>query len=239
MDLICPQCGAVNSEESPDFPLCHNCHENLVKCGYCQYFDSAQGKCLNPKVGESLALKADSTPDCGQYSSTLAQPGQSRLRRRLPAAAWVGVILALLVILVIAAAYMISPPLAQQELPFLKLTAESPLGAKAGEPLVVTFTVVNDSARDSEPIRLGVSGSLFQQFQLVKLTPAPSSNQVAGGYRYFHYPKVPSGGGARVRMVLIGNQPGYYDFRARVLSSEATPPVEVPVFIHLVGESSP
>src|SRR5512146_497495 len=67
MELRCPQCGALNREDSLDFPLCHQCHEELVRCRQCRHFAHSPEGCTHPVYGPKLTVSATTLPPCGAF----------------------------------------------------------------------------------------------------------------------------------------------------------------------------
>jgi len=176
MELVCPQCGATNRDDSVDFPFCTHCHELLVKCGYCAHFDAAAGICRRAKSGRRK-VSSDDGVDCPHYRSILVSP-VAFTQRVIGPGKWV------LAVAVILFALIVVGTVLQPQAPAgtspnsvrpIRVRAwwQSPI--RVGQEFEIEFTVTNvDAGASSGAVRLAIPAAFLDRFKVLSVDPAPS-----------------------------------------------------------------
>jgi hypothetical protein len=192
----CPQCGAINDTNAPDYPFCIGCQDNLARCGHCRWFDRDASVCLSSVAAGLFEVAPDATPPCDQHT-----PGEAvlvRTRGYLPFAA-AGVTLAL-VVLVYAVLSLRGPaPLVD-----LKLFVEVDQHAVADVPLVARVEMRNPGKRAANGIRLQISKASLESFQLLRAVPKETARQAERGeWLALSYPALRPGERRQIDLHLL------------------------------------
>lgn len=169
----CPQCGAINDTNAPDYPFCIGCQDNLAKCGHCRWFDREASLCLSPAAAGAFEAAPDATPPCDQHIPGEMVSVQSK--GYLPFAA-AGVALALLVL--VYALLLLrgpAPPVA------LKLFVEADQHAVLDVPYVVRVEMANPGDRVANGVRLQVNRTSLRSFRLLRAVPRENAVETRRG----------------------------------------------------------
>ncbi|KPJ61937.1 hypothetical protein AMK68_05525 [candidate division KD3-62 bacterium DG_56] len=217
MELVCPQCGATNRDDSVDFPFCTHCHELLVKCGYCAHFDAAAGVCRTAK-SRGRRVSSDDGVDCPHYRSILLST-VAFTQRVIAPGKWVLAVAAILFAL-IAVGTMIQPqsPAAtsSNSVRPVRVRAWWERSVKVGEPFEIDFTVANvDERASSGAVRLAIPAAFLDRFEVLSVEPTPSNPPDLFGVPPEESAVTPEG----VAMYLLGARPDkrywhYYYFKS-------------------------
>lgn len=219
--VTCPQCGAVNGTEAPDYPFCAGCQDNLAKCGYCRWFDSDLVVCTNREVAGVFEVAADATPPCDQHrpKDSIMVPGRSL---------WPVVAVGLVALLVLVySVYELRKPLAiPADRPGKSLHLEVVNHSKkavVGHPYMVAIEITNMADETIGGIRLQISKeSVPTRFRLAKMTPEYSSREDAQEWCSYIYPDLAPKETRTITLELIPHQPGSYQVAVRLVSRGTT-----------------
>ena len=221
MEVRCPQCGAQNRDDSLDFPLCHRCHEELVRCRQCRHFGrSAQGAstCEHPVIGP-LQVTPEHVPNCGLFAARRHSLTGSHARAHIHRAVLALVAVVLGGMVLFAASAVVS----ELEVPhtvYLDLLAEGPGPVSVGTDFCVNCLVHNQSGDTSEPVVLLVPAELLRLCAVTAVAPEPVRSEYRGGDRYLYYPPLRPHQWLDVRLDLAALHPGEVAFRPRVFTTD-------------------
>jgi hypothetical protein len=222
----CPQCGAVNDTNAPDYPFCIGCQDNLAKCGHCRWFDRDASLCLSSVAAGLFDVAPDATPPCDQHT-----PGEAvlvRTRGYLPFAT-AGVTLAL-VVLVYALLLLRGPPLPVE----LKLRVAADQNPVLGVPFAARVEMENVGKRVANGVRLQVNSASLQSFRLLRAAPAASARPAAHGeWLALSYPALQPGEERQIDLYLLPTAVGARNLVITLVSSGNTyhGMVDVPVIV--------
>ncbi len=187
--VTCPQCGAVNSTTTPDYPFCLGCQDNLKKCGYCRWFEIEPGVCTHREMAGVFDVAADATPPCDKHSpkDAILVPNRSL---------WAVIVVGLVAVLVLAySIYQFSQPLAVAHQPRVaslewNMSPHVP-EAVVGRPIHIQVKITNAGEETVGGIRVQIlnkSAPVF--FKLLKMTPEAMEWTDAGEWTSYGYPPI-------------------------------------------------
>ena len=199
MELACPRCGALNREDAVDFPFCHQCHEPLVKCGYCRYFDPGQVVCEHPRVVQRQ-VAFETIPTCEFYTPTALRRWPSLRGRAVPAPWWIAGLICLLAVLLVIVLKVIprmGPGIFEDT---LELKSKWPAAPNTDGTLPITITIINPrSSRDATgPLLVRMPRVFYDDMRLAvdsdhSVDPKPLRHQTAGKSVLLRFPSVNPG----------------------------------------------
>lgn len=212
----CPQCGALNSTDAPDYPFCVGCQDNLARCECCQWFDVRLRRCTSLVAGGLFDAAADATPPCDQHTprgSVLAP------RQRVWPLLTIGLVVALaLVYAVIRSQTPVEIP-PQPPRDDLRLTVEADLrGATVGKPYVVVAEIRNVTGQPVGGIRLQLSKASLGSFRLVGTLPRADALEDMGEWKAYIYADLQPHETRRIVLDLIPTRPGSHHLEVRLVS---------------------
>jgi len=234
MQLRCPQCGAENRDDSLDFPLCHQCHEQLVACRQCRHFGQrAAGApgCLHPTLGRQFRVTPYTAPPCGHFSPRPRSLAISTPLSQMHRAIWALAALLLLGSMLFAASALVSRVQPTDEV-YLDLMAETPGPLAVGDRFCVNLLIHNQSDRASTPLTVVLPYELVQGFQITAISPTPTGEQDREQGHCLTFPSVRGHGWLDVRLDLQSIRTGTYDLRALLLDDQGA--VKSPARFQLV-----
>ena len=213
MELRCPQCGALNRDDSLDFPLCHQCHEELVKCRQCRHFSLAAERpgCEHPTYRSQVNVTATSLPPCGHFAPRPEYLPPARPLSQMHRAILVLLAVALLAAVLTAASVLVSQVDGAPD--SFDLVVDGPGPVAAGSDFCLSFLVHNQSNDQSEPIALVLPANLLDNFAITAVTPRPDKVVAQAGQRMLCYPALPGRGWLDVRLDVSGTRVGEYHLR--------------------------
>ena len=181
MELACPRCGALNRDDAVEFPFCHQCHEPLVKCGYCRFFDVGQVVCEHPRVVQRQ-VRAETVPDCEFYSPKDRPRTAGLGGRAVPAPGWIAGLALLVVALILVVRQIIPPTPVGLFDGSLSLKVDWPAVIRADQPNVISVTIVNLSSNRNPtgPILVRISRAFFDEFKVTTIAPSLLRQETAG-----------------------------------------------------------
>lgn len=217
----CPECGHIFTPQ-PTTIRCPQCGENLRKCRYCQYADTATWECTNPRIrytyGDELGRFRIPEPDhvwaCPENYPAL-QPNAWQLfvaNPLLRALGWgAGVAVALLLLFRFAILPLVRGP-EVPESALLTAQAIAPSQVMLGEPIRLTVTLWNNERAPVYQWLLVLEGSLVEDSEAPQITPMPitSIERMKGRLRVF----LPGSGPGQAMTVEVVFQP--QEMRRRV-----------------------
>ncbi|MFA0751624.1 MAG: hypothetical protein SLRJCFUN_002027 [Candidatus Fervidibacter sp.] len=178
----CPECGHIFAPQ-PTTIRCPQCGENLRKCRYCQYADTATWECTNPRIrytyGDELGRFRIPEPDhvwaCPENRPALApNPWQFFIANPLLRALGWGAAVSIGLLLLFR--FVILPWVRGPEVPeSALLTAQvlAPSQVVMGEPIRLMVTLFNSEQVPVNQWLLMVGGSLVENSEAPQVTPAP------------------------------------------------------------------
>ncbi len=178
----CPECGTIFAPR-PTTIRCPHCGENLRKCRYCQYADTATWECTNPRIrysyGDELGRFRIPEPDhvwaCPENRPAL-QPNAWQLfiaNPLLRALGWgAGVAVGLLLLFRLVILPLVRGPEVPES---ALLTAQTiaPSQVILGEPIRLMVTLFNNEKAPVNQWLLVVEGSLLENSEIPQIVPAP------------------------------------------------------------------
>ncbi len=218
MELRCPQCGAVNRDDSLDFPLCHQCHEELVKCRQCRHFGQEADRpgCKHPTFGSQVSVTATSLPPCGHFTARPEYLPPARPLSQMHRAILVLLAVALLAAVLTAASVLVSQVEGAPD--SFDLVVDGPGRVAAGNDFCLSFLIHNQSNGESEPIALVLPANLLDNFTVTAVTPRPDKVVAQAGQQVLYYSALPGRSWLDVRLDLNGTHPGEYHLRPHLLT---------------------
>jgi hypothetical protein len=211
--IVCPECGALSFRGFLTYPVCHQCHENLTKCGYCRHFPGDGRPCL--RFDPESAVHPSSVRKCGQFDPV--QPGQARPGRSQPlrAAVWASILICTVFGLLTVAASLLTVTV--EETHNVQVSGDLPLTARVGEEFTALLTIHNDADVLTERLKIRAANELFRRFQCRQVSPADDFLS-SGNYRYYSLPELPPKGTLEVAVVLSPLTYGQHELCFEVLS---------------------
>lgn len=200
--IVCPECGALNFAGFLTYPICHQCHANLQRCGYCRHFPGSGRPC--PRTENETPVNADSVRRCGEFERPPSRLSRSAPRRPLRAVAWASVLVGTLFGLLIVAASVLAPP---AEEPQVSVSVDFPRIARVGQPVSGQLTIRNKASRRSERLRLRLAERTLGGFHTPKVSPV-EREFVSGNYHYYQLPELPPQETLTVDVVLAPAKEG-------------------------------
>ena len=213
--VLCPQCGAITDTRAADYPFCVGCQDNLAKCGYCRWFDADTSACTHPVVAGIFEVGETAMPPCVYHA-----PNDRVVQRRrfLRGLAWVmiGVVAAALIFGLVRLRATAPPPAAE-----LGVAIEADyMGAVVGQPYTVTAVIYNKSDVPVGGIRLEITESSLDDFQLLAVTPAPAAVHKHGKWEMLSYAALGARERQRVSVRVIPRKAGTVHLVVRLVSAD-------------------
>ena len=222
MELRCPQCGAQNREDSLDFPICHQCHEELVKCRQCRHFglsrDGAAG-CQHPSIGRQFTVTANTPPPCGHFTARRHYLARGQPLAQIHRAVWALAAVVIMGMMVVGASILVSR-MEPGETESLRLLVEGPGPVQVGQGFCVNCLVHNQSGQTSQPVYLALPAEIAARFDITGISPRPLPILERGGDRYFGFPPIPARGWLDVRLDMSGTRQGEFRLRPRIFAQD-------------------
>jgi len=211
----CPNCGALNAEGVPPFPLCSKCGTNLVCCRYCRFFNPKTLECMHPL---QMAIQAITDPDtipagCDLFRSRLIV-GEERLRRRVARTLGASVASAVVLILLLWGIFLrVGRPTREWE-----LNISFPQQIVRGSYFPVTIRINNTGSRALENLLLRFPQQFFNDFTLQ--STAPMVNTIMqGNSLYFWLPSpLPPGQSLTIQFYFLPLREGTFTTLCELLS---------------------
>ena len=218
--IKCPKCDTVNYEGYMGFPLCHKCHEHLLKCRYCQNFDTQFFVCSHPKRVEELGPSAD--PDTGRacpyFSSLHLVQADSRASRAI--SVWAPIVVTILVAMVVVGVVRLSLlSRAAQLVPDLKV--EFPTNSQLGATFAGIITIRNPSATASLPCRITLGGDFLTGFGIIKIDPSPAAFRSETGDRVYSFDIIPPSTKRYLRFHCQAKRQGVFSLNIRLVDKKS------------------
>lgn len=213
--VTCPLCGAINDSRAPDYPFCVGCQDNLARCGYCRWFDADTAVCTHPIVAGIFDVTETATPPCVYHAPIDRIVGKRRVLRGL---AWVtvGAVLAVLIFGLLRLRTTAPPPAAE-----LGVAIEADyMGAVVGQPYTVTAVIYNKSDVPVGGIRLEITESSLDDFQLLAVTPEPAAAHKHGKWEMLSYAALGARERRRVSVKVIPRKAGTVHLVVRLVSAD-------------------
>lgn len=238
--LRCPQCGTLNRDDAVDFPLCRNCHERLIQCGYCRRFQRTDprggGRCDSKGAGGPRPVRAEEAPECRYFRPRYVAGGRAGQRVRIHPAAWILGIVAVILVALFTLSTMVRPAATPVErADAVDLRAEVPDAVRAGSDVSIDLTARNLAPTATGALRLEIPADFAERFALKSVDPSPLEQGTSRGQKWFLYPSLRRGEWLRVRLRVTAPRPGDYELRARLVGAGTQPPVEIRAPIRVVA----
>ncbi len=219
--VTCPQCGAVNGTNTPDYPFCLGCQDNLKKCGYCRWFDPEPAVCTNHEVAGVFDVSGDATPPCDRHTPVDALLVANR-------SLWAVLLMCLVAVLVLAyAVYQFTQPIGRSldaRHALLQLhVAGGGQRAVVGHPFRTQVEIRNAGSETVGGIRFQISKeSVPVFFRLASILPKEAAWEEAGQWTSYTYPDVAPHEQITIVLELVPRQPGDHPVSVRLLSRGST-----------------
>jgi hypothetical protein len=234
--LRCPQCGTLNRDDAVDFPLCRNCHERLVQCGYCRQFERTDaegaGICREKDAGGPRATTADAAPDCRYFQARYRVRSAAASRVPIHPAAWILGGFALVLIGFFAWSAVVRPSgSASPRRASVQLDAEVPYPVRPGSEFTIDLIARNLAARPTGDVLIGIDSDFLAKFPLQSLDPLPTTRRAGRGRVWFLYPSLRRGEWLRVKLRVAAPPSGDYTLRAHLAGPglESVREIQVPI----------
>ena len=212
--IRCPHCGTLNHADDFGYPRCGQCHEDLVRCGYCRHFD--RDACTHPRFCERFTPDLEAAKSCPGFRSRF-EAREAGVFAQLPAPLWVVFLLTLIVGCLTAAAWFIDPYGRYFFGNPLDLQANVPAVVTTNQPFTVTLRITNllENARSTriyieigeEYVNAAIPGPAF---------PPPRKVTYSSNRFVLEYGPLGRGAVLPVRLQFIQHKLGEAKFVARV-----------------------
>ncbi|MBC7326509.1 hypothetical protein H5T87_00135 [bacterium] len=210
----CPNCGTLNAEGVPPFPLCSKCGTNLVCCRYCRFFNAKTLECIHPL---QLEIQAITDPDtipasCDLFRSRLIV-GEERLHRRVARTLGISAISVVILLLLIWGLFFrkIKTPAAWE------FNVTFPQQLIQGSYFVLNFQINNTGTQPLTNLFLRFPYAFFNNFRIQSTIPMLNS-QIRGDSFYFWLPDVLPGQTLTIQFYLIPEKEGSFSALCELLS---------------------
>ncbi|HID07183.1 MAG TPA: hypothetical protein EYP10_08540, partial [Armatimonadetes bacterium] len=165
--LRCPRCGTVTYEGHFTFPVCHKCHENLLKCRYCRHYPGDGRRCH--KVADNPYIHGDDVRACPSYRSTLQNPATVWGMSRISAVACI--LISAILGIIVAVVSILPTPSQLRDMHFI--TINCPREAVRGKRLVAVLRISHNVHEQPTTIRISIPRKVLDAFAIVQVTPIP------------------------------------------------------------------
>lgn len=210
----CPNCGTLNAEGVPPFPLCSKCGTNLVCCRYCRYFNAKTMECIHPL---QLEIQAITDPDtipasCDLFRSRLIV-GEERLRKRVARTLGTSVIAGAVLVFLIWLIFLrgVKAP-AEWE-----FDVTFPQQIIRGSYFPLNIRVANTGSKPLNNLALRFPFAFFDNFRLQSSIPTLFSD-VRGDATYFWLPSLEAGQSMTIQLYLVPLREGSFSAMCELLS---------------------
>jgi len=171
-EVRCPKCQVVLTDGHRRPARCPACHEALVSCRYCRFYDPALQDCTHLSRREiDHVMDVDEIVDCPDFASTL-RPTPAHLTRRalLRTTITTMVVASLIAFTVIFAVRRAAVP-PEAKLPF-RLAVSLPDSVMKDEELELTVTLLNTTEDTIQNVEVRITGRGMTMLTFDSLTPA-------------------------------------------------------------------
>lgn len=235
LKIRCVQCDTVNYEGYMGFPICHKCHEHLIKCRYCQNFDRQFYVCGHPKRVEELGPSVD--PDIGRscpYFSSLHE-----VREPSPVArttrTWTAVLIAVLAIIVVVGLVILG---LQGPRSPANMEVQFPVRSAPGATVVGTISITNPSATKSLLRTVWLGDDFFGGFEITGTEPAAEQILPERGGRCYVFLPVPPGKTHVVRLYCRAKGEGDFPLEVRLFDRKRNLLADSRLTLHVSSAST-
>ncbi len=210
----CPNCGTINMEGVPPFPLCSKCGINLICCRYCRFFNAKTLECLHPLQMEVQSITdPDTIPaSCDLFRSRLIV-GEELFRRRVARTLGVTAAAAVVLVLLIWGLFLRGVK-AQPEWEF---AVTFPQQLLRGSYFPLNIRIANTGAQPLENLALRFPSAFFSDFRLQSSIPTLFS-EVRGDSTYFWLPSLGTGQSLIIQLYLLPLREGSFSAKCDLLS---------------------
>ncbi|MGC9004368.1 MAG: hypothetical protein ACP5KZ_06670 [bacterium] len=179
----CPNCGTLNAEGVPPFPLCSKCGTNLVCCRYCRFFNPKTAECMHPLQMEiQVITDPDTIPSsCDLFRSRLIV-GEERLRRKVARTLGISAAATAVLLLLIWGLFLRGGPTREWE-----LNITFPQQLFRGSYFLLNVQLNNTGKQPLENLALRFPYAFFTNFSLQSTAPMVYTD-VRGDSFYFWLP---------------------------------------------------
>lgn len=220
--LKCPACGTDNYDEFITFPNCVHCRENLLACRYCHHFPG-DGKTCQFRPDVDLEGGNAYVEDCSHRVPSLRVEREAPLATMGPrmwaAYALVCMVSGLVVVAICLLNAPVSPGLPSSA---IVVSPQMPSVVRINSETEARLTV--NATAGTLPSRFYVrlpKEFLSHNFELIDMTPRPTSYEVRGsGQHYFEFSTEPGTRQMTVYMRLRAVRPGSCEVAARVVTGD-------------------
>jgi hypothetical protein len=227
--IRCPICGRDNTEADEGFPLCSNCHTDLVVCEHCVSFEN--GHCTHPREYVHWTPDGNGAKECPAFHSHFARAPQ-HWRRTVPAPVWVTGLLLLVVITFLLASLFIDREGRYFQGEKINLETVVPARARAGERCYVVMRIANPLDRTSTHLYIEVQDPT----DLVGVPdPVPDRTYRDAERVFMEYAPLAPGGWITVKIPFLPRDPGVINVMARLYAPRTQFRQEVPIKIEVVA----
>lgn len=214
--IRCPQCGMLNQSDDIGFPRCGQCHEDLVRCSSCRFWEATG--CRHPQEHVRYTADDDVAKRCPGFRARTDERGP-RLLSTIPAPFWVSTVLFLILLILIGSTWMLDPgsPLFSKNNP-ITLETMIPLHVRVGEPFLVRMQLTNREHADSSRIFIEVDRLFLGNVEPLMPVPAPRHMSIEHQTLLLEYDQLPPHGTMEIVLPFVAATPGNVPFAARVYS---------------------
>lgn len=211
--IRCPHCGMLNHSDDIGFPLCGQCHEDLVRCGDCRHFQA--GTCTHARERARFTPDQEAAKSCPAYHSR-HQERDARLFTKLPAPLWV-VSLLLIILGVLASLMWFIDPYGRYFFGNpLGLSIQVPRQVALQQPFQITIRITNELNVRSTPIYVEIGEEYLQAAALEMPYPQPRRIMRSPERLLLEYPPLNAKAVLPLRLSFVPTRPGVSFFVARI-----------------------
>lgn len=211
----CPNCGTLNAEGVPPFPLCSKCGTNLICCRYCRFFNPRTLECIHPL---QLEIQAITDPDtipagCDLFHSRLIV-GEERLRRRVARTLGVSIASAVVLILLLWGIFLRGGRATRE----WELNIVFPQQIIRGSYFLLNIQLNNTGKQPLENLAIRFPYAFLTNFRLQSTAPMVYTD-VRGDSFYFWLPSpIPAGQSFNLQLYLLPMREGTFTALCELLS---------------------
>ncbi len=230
LPIRCPQCGQINQPDDIGFPRCGQCHADLVRCADCRHLEG--GACVHTQHYGRFTPDLEAAKHCPGFASRYALRGP-RMAWTIPAAAWVPLLLLVVMLGLAASAFFLDPAGRFISGNPLRLEAVVQQQAYVGQPFEVDLRIINMFPQASSHIYLEFPQEFLDEADPNEPFPKPYQVSRFRDRLLLEYEPLPGGGQRTIRFLFTPHHRGTIQFVARLyapsnqLRHEVKAPIEV------------
>ncbi|MCC6443907.1 MAG: hypothetical protein IT210_10695 [Armatimonadetes bacterium] len=211
--LRCPKCNTLMMKGYMTFPICHKCHENLVKCRYCQHYDLRLMECTSVLRDNPSVPDADVVINC-QFYSTARKFDAGAARTHRPAIALALAAVLILVGAALAWTVLMNWQSASQDVGgILSYQVAVPDQVEMSQGVNITVAVSAPPFRGSDNVVLRLEQASLENLRFAGSVPEPQRTESTRKNTYLHYGPLAPGQAMQVSLSFAPEKAQNYKLR--------------------------